>query len=48
MESVVNVRVNVSRDLWALVKAKATRDNKKLPDVINEILKDYFEGLREK
>jgi len=42
MKENVIVRVEVKRDLWALVKAKATREAKRIPQVVEDILKEYF------
>ncbi|MBW2675445.1 MAG: hypothetical protein JRD89_18885 [Deltaproteobacteria bacterium] len=38
------IRAKVRRDLWALVKAKATREAKTIPDVLNEILEEHFKN----
>jgi len=40
----LQIRARVRRDLWALVKAKATREAKRAPDVLNEILETYFQS----
>ena len=44
MSETILIRAAVRRDLWALVKAKATREAKKIPDVLNEILEAYFKN----
>lgn len=42
VENVIEVRVEVARELWALVKADATRTGKRVGEVLNEILKEHY------
>jgi len=44
VEDVIEVRVKVVRELWALVKADATRMGKRVGEVLNEILKEHYRG----
>ena len=42
MGKTVKLHVEVNRDLWAKVKEQATREEKKVEEVLNEILaKNY-------
>ncbi len=42
MSDKVNVRMMVARDNWSQVKAKATREGKKVSAVVEAILDEYF------
>lgn len=46
MGNEINVRVVLSRETWAMARAKATRESKTTSQVVEEILKDHF-GLEE-
>ena len=43
MKNVVDVRLKIPREIWALVKAEATRKAVKANDIVVEILKQYFQ-----